>query len=459
MQLNSKKKSNYTEEGAKAKNITPKQQLKRSVLACMLWENNFYEDGESIVERIASLVPKVKPEDVKSLAIEARTAMKLRHVPLLLVSEMAKHNTHKYLVKETLVAVIQRADELAEFVAIYWKNGKTPLSAQVKKGLAEAFKKFDEYQLAKYSKKGKVISLRDVIRLVHPKPDSKEQEELWGRLLNQELKTPDTWEVALSTCEDKKSEWERLLTENKLGGLALLRNLRNFQRYDVNEGLVLDNIKSMKTDRILPFRFISAANYAPQWEQYLEEAMLKCLSSQDQIPGHTVILVDVSGSMGAPVSEKSDITRLDAACGVSMLLREICDKVDVFTFSMELAQVPGRRGFALKDAICNSQERSGTLLGTAIKSIYAPRDFEVKEMPFGTRTMRVNYKGQNLNPDRLIIITDEQSHDSVPDPEGKAYMINVASNKNGVGYGSYTHIDGWSEAVVNYIREMERGLA
>ncbi len=57
--------------------------------------------------------------------------------------------------------------------------------------------------------------------------------------------------------------------------------------------------------------------------------------------------------------------------------------------------------------------------------------------------------------DRLIVITDEQSHDSVPAPRGKGYVINVASNQNGVGYGPWTHIDGWSEAVVEYIAELE----
>ena len=34
-------------------------------------------------------------------------------------------------------------------------------------------------------------------------------------------------------------------------------------------------------------------------------------------------------------------------------------------------------------------------------------------------------------------------------------MINVASSRNGVGYGAWTHIDGRSEAVVDYIVELE----
>ena len=34
--------------------------------------------------------------------------------------------------------------------------------------------------------------------------------------------------------------------------------------------------------------------------------------------------------------------------------------------------------------------------------------------------------------------------------------VNVASYKNGVGYGKWTHIDGWSESVVEYIRTLEQ---
>jgi hypothetical protein len=58
--------------------------------------------------------------------------------------------------------------------------------------------------------------------------------------------------------------------------------------------------------------------------------------------------------------------------------------------------------------------------------------------------------------DRLIVITDEQVHDTVPAPLGKGYVLNVASYKHGVGYGKWTHVDGWSEAVVDYICELER---
>src|SRR6202161_722961 len=191
-----------THEGAPARSISTELQLRRSVLASLLWESQFYEDGVEIAGRIAELVPKVEAAKVAALAVEAREQMKLRHAPLLLVREMARHTTHRRLVAETLEHVIQRADELAEFVAIYWKDGRAPLSAQVKKGLAAAFPKFDEYQLAKYDRSGP-IKLRDVLFLCHARPRGQAQAEVWKKLVSGSLTTPDTWEVALSSGANK----------------------------------------------------------------------------------------------------------------------------------------------------------------------------------------------------------------------------------------------------------------
>lgn len=182
--------------------------------------------------------------------------------------------------------------------------------------------------------------MRDVLFLCHAKPKDQEQEALWKRLIENELKIPDTWEVSLSSGGDKKLHWERLLKENRLGALALLRNLRNFQQAEVDESLIEKALSEMRVERVLPFRFISAARYAPQLEPELEAAMLKCLSAQNKLQGHTALLVDVSGSMDQQLSAKSDISRLDAANGVAMLLREVCEKVSIFSFSMALKHIP-----------------------------------------------------------------------------------------------------------------------
>ena len=418
----------YTHEGAPAKAVSAEAQLRRSVMSCLLWEREFYENGQQIATRIAELCTQVPLETVAKIAIEAREVSKLRHVPLLLVREMARRGGK--LVAPTLARVIQRADELTEFLAIYWADGRVPLSAQIKKGLARAFTKFDAYQLAKYNRDG-AVKLRDVLFLTHAKPRDEKQEQVWKQLVDGTLPTPDTWEVELSASDDKRASWSRLLSENKLGGLALLRNLRNMQQAAVDEDLIRAALVGMNTSRILPFRFIAAARYAARFEPELEAAMFSSCTTLPKLIGKTILLVDHSGSMDASLSQKSDMTRFDAACGLAMVAREVCEHVQVFSFSYDTIEVPPRRGFALRDAIEASNRWAGTFLDLAVKYI------------------------NTLSYDRLIVITDEQSHGAVPDPIGRGYMINVASARNGVGYYSWTHLDGFSENIVRFIAHME----
>uniref|UniRef100_A0A6M3KFA9 Putative TROVE domain containing protein n=1 Tax=viral metagenome TaxID=1070528 RepID=A0A6M3KFA9_9ZZZZ len=446
--LNVPKPTIYTHEGAPAKQINPELQLRRSVMACLLWEKTFYEDGQDIAQRIAETIPKVKPQVVANIAVEAREKMKLRHVPLLIAREMARIESHKHLTADVLGRIIQRPDELTEFLAIYWKDGKQPLSARVKKGLATAFQKFDEYQLAKYDR-GDTIKLRDVLFLCHGKPKNgvvgytKEARRkgiplpdgdghlMFKKLVDGKLDVPDTWEVALSSGGDKKEHWERLLKENRLGALALLRNLRNMEQAKVDDRIVFSALETINVSRVLPFRFIAAARAVPQWEDRIEPAMMKALAGREKMTGKTILLVDRSGSMSDMLSAKSDMSRFDAGCALAILLREVCEHIMMFAFNHEIQLIPPRHGFALRDAF--EMPYNGTYLGLAIADLNNSYEY-----------------------DRLIVITDEQSHDKVPDPKGKGYMINVASYQNGVGYGAWTHIDGWSEAVIDYINTVEQ---
>jgi 60 kDa SS-A/Ro ribonucleoprotein len=209
--------------------------------------------------------------------------------------------------------------------------------------------------------------------------------------------------------------------------------LRNMQSAGVEKSSIENALRNMKVERVLPFRFVTAARYAPHLEPALEEAMLKCLAGQDVLKGKTLLLVDVSGSMDGRLSGKSEMTCIDAACGLAILAREICENTEIMTFSNSVVDVPTRRGFALRDAINKSQQHSGTYLGKAIEVV-----------------------NKNKTYDRIIVFTDEQSADRVPAPAAeKAYMVNVASYKNGVGYGAWRHIDGFSENILTYIHASE----
>ncbi|MGH6815689.1 MAG: TROVE domain-containing protein [Hyphomicrobiaceae bacterium] len=429
-----KRTGDRTYEGAPAvTDLTDEQRLRRSVLSCLLWEDEFYEDGETISTRIAALASKLDPEIVAKLAVEARSNMNLRHAPLLLLTVLAKTGAKREkLVANMVYEVIQRADELSELVAVYWRSGRRPLPAQFKKGLARAFDKFDTYQLAKYDRPGPV-RLRDVLFLVHAKPKAAEQAETWRKLAEKALDSPDTWEVALSAGADKRATFERLIREGKLGYLALLRNLRNMVEADVDAELVKQAILDRKgASRVLPFRFVAAARAAVAFDPELDRALQAAIASQPKLTGRTIVLVDVSGSMKVRLSKRSDLTRMDAAAAIGSVIN---GDVRMFSFSNEVKEVPARKGLAGIDAVVRSQLHGSTLLGQAVEHV------------------------NGLKHDRLIVITDEQSHDEVPDPVARrAYMINVASYRNGVGYRRWVHLDGFSEQVLRYIGEYERSL-
>ena len=444
--LNTKPQPIHTHEGAVAQRVNPEQQLRRSVCACLLWENTFYEEGVSIADRIEQEVKLAKPDVVAQLAIDAREQYKLRHVPLILAVSLARQGL---LEKDVLARIIQRPDELCEFLAIYWKDGKCSLAGQVKKGLASAFQKFDAYQLAKYNRPN-AIKLRDVLFLCHAKPKDGEQAGIWKKLVDGTLESPDTWEVNLSDGKDKKETWKRMLRENKLGALALLRNLRNMKDVKVEESLIFAGLESMRVDRVLPFRFIAAARYAPQWESQIERAMLRCLSLQDKLHGKTIFIVDVSGSMyGSEISNYSEMDRVNVACSLAILIREISENPVIYATAGNdykrvhaTKQVPARHGFALSDAIyqmCKPLGGGGIFLKQVCDFI----------------------KSKEESADRIIVITDEQDCDIDTSPLsadafGKYnYLINVASCRNGIGYGKWTHLDGFSESILKYIKEYE----
>lgn len=457
MKTNRPREKERTHGGAVAAHINPEQRLRRSVMACLLWEKEFYEDGESIAKRIAELVPQVDPAAVAAIAIEARNKMKLRHVPLFIVREMARHKEHKKHVRAVLANVIQRADEITELLALYWtsNNGKHTLPAQVKKGIADAFPKFDAYQLGKYDRDG-VVKLRDALRMCRPKPKDQAMAEMWAHLLNRTLPAPDTWEVSLSAGKDKRETWERLLSEEKLGYLALLRNLRNMVEADVDRKLIAGALAARKgAHNVLPFRFVAAAMACPKLEPEIDTAFLAHLGQKPKLPGKTVAIIDVSGSMyGGLVSGKSDMSRAHAACALAAILREVCEEPVIYatagsdwvrTHKTEI--VPARRGMALVDAIFKMCKPLGGG-GIFLKQVM---DYVIEKE-----------KGV---ADRVVVITDEQDCDhSAEGAPAKAkmfegarhYLINVASARNGIGYGKWTHFDGWSEAILDYISEYEK---
>lgn len=416
----------YTYEGGKASRITSLEELKRATMSCLLWENEFYEDGVSIAERISTLVKQVidngQYNDVIELLKKVKFDMRLRHCPLWMIVSIFKAG--QKVSKELIASILTRPDDMGELISLYNKDGKKPLPNQMKKGIALAFEKYDEYQLAKYNRNAN-YKLVDIANLCHPKVT-----DAIDKLVRGTLETPKTWEVLLSSVgsdvEKKKDAWLELIESNKLPDMALLKNIRGMLNVGISKKTIVERINTIQNGKLLPIDYIRAGQNNPTLESEIENKFLSTFT-KEKASGKTAILVDVSGSM--------DGDRLKYALALAMIGREMYENADIYSFSNETILVPNRRGFGLADAIDKSQRHSGTYMWKSVKNI--------------------SKKGY----DRIIVVTDEQTMDA---PENKLtdrmYVINVASYARGVGYTygtNITHINGFSDKVFDYILEIE----
>ena len=425
---------------AKQENV---QLLRRAVMTSLLWENLAYESGDANANNIATLVAHTNPRAVADIAIEARRDQKLRHVPLYLAVQMAKHPTHRHLVEEVLENVITRADQITDFLALYWEKGKCPLAAGVKRGLAKAFNRFGPYALAKYNRDAP-IKLRDAMFMVHPTPKDDAQAAVFKKLADNTLEAPETWEVMLSIGQDKKATFTKLIEEEKLGSLAFLRNLRNMKEAGVQYNTLKKGFDGLARQALLPLNFYGAYVNNPEFGREIEDAMFKTYANVAKLPGHTVYIVDVSGSMDAPVSAKSKYRRREVAAALASFAAETSERITVYATGTTHKRIDPVRGFGLAKAIEDAQYYCGG------GGIYTKRVLEF---------VKADLKGEV--PDRIIVFSDSQDCETgggKPQPFGKNnYIVDISSHKHGINYkGIWTaEISGWSENLLTYIRALE----
>lgn len=448
--------------------------LRRIVMTCLLWEDAAYIKGADVVKNISKLVPRIDPAVVRDIAIEAKFDQKLRHVPLYIAVEMVKHDKSRPYVADLLHAIITRPDDITEVLALYYDGKKKPLANQIKKGIARAFGKFDEYQLAKWNREGKTFTLKDAAFLTHPSPDtiqesiveenpvnrkgykrgqvSRHSSYLVTKLIEDRLETPDTWEVALSAGKDKKATWERLIMDKKIGATAFLKNLRNMQDAKVSEDALLFGFENLNTRWLLPLDYFKAAKYAPKYVQDIEKMMLRSLAVKDKLPGRTIFIVDVSGSMNAVVSANSNFRRLDVASAMAVMANEMCERCYIWAtagydgrYQHRTELVPSYRGFALAKQL--SYDMYNSLGGGGI---------------FTRQCLEHIRKETTEDIDRIIIFSDSQDCDRynmrTPAPFAKYnYIVDVSPHRYGVNYdGIWTaEVSGWSEHFLKFIYALE----
>lgn len=442
--------------GGKAISMNPQMELIHAVLTTFL-EDKFYESGSERMERIAKLVEANDPVFVANLAVIARKEFNLRSVSHLLLATLSKVHKGDSLVKDAIVEAALRPDDLMEIVALCG----TPLPKQVKRGVRNALLKFDRYQLAKYKGEGKSVSLVDLFNLTHPKAKhaNKEQKKAWKDLIAGKLPSFDTWETEISNAKNdsvRRKLWESLVKENKLGYMALLRNLNNLIKHSVSEKVMdiackkLTDKEEVKKSKQLPFRFVTAYENVAGERKFMDaiaEAMDIAVSNVPVLKGNTLIAVDSSGSMNGDPMQKASI------------------------FAAALAKSNPYAHIILYDTavkVLSSYNSKTPVIDLA--------QFIKKEaMGGGTETSLVfKYAiDRGIKYDRIIILSDNESwHESFGrtsvqswyrtyvkegnDPYVYAIDIQGYGTKDIEG-GKVFHLTGWSERLLDFIGKVEEG--
>ncbi|RYZ56206.1 MAG: TROVE domain-containing protein [Sphingobacteriales bacterium] len=350
--------TNY--EAAPAYRHAPEMELYAAVVTASL-NDQFYESNDQRLLRIRALIIKNDPVFVAKLAVYAREEMYLRSIPLVLAVELTKLHQGDGLVGRLVGRVVQRADEITELLAYYaLANNRREhkklnrLSKQLQKGLNLSFNRFDEYQFAKYNRKTDV-SLKDALFMVHPRAKDAAQQAIFDKIVRNELKSPYTWETALSALGQQRfstakeeeaavcAKWEELIDNGRLGYMALLRNLRNILNAGTSKAHIekvcaaITDEQAVLRSRQLPFRYLAAYRelkqvmngYAGLVQDAIEEALKTSVHNMKGFDEQTklVIACDVSGSMQQRVSAKSAIKYYDIGLLLGMLLQFKCDHV------------------------------------------------------------------------------------------------------------------------------------
>jgi len=496
MRFNNKKvATNVTKNymGSLAYNLPDKAKLLNLVGTCMINEVKYYGDIGEVEQEILDLCRKIGSEYILQLANYARNELYLRSVSIYLLA-IASHvvSTKKY-VRKYAPLIIRRADEINEVVAAYINLFGKPIPNCLKKGIADSFTNFDEYQFKKYSNSHREITLKDVILLTHPAAYNKKATHIVKKILDDELSTSYTWESVLSIKGNTGDVWDELIRSHKLGYMATIRNLRNMVQAGATEiDSVVDfitNDKAIMKSRQLPFRFLSAyeslghstsqikfesdVSATNKLRDALNVAITK--STELNIPkisGKTIILCDNSGSArgdyggSSKISVKSVRTMADIGNLLGLLLWYSSENAYFAVFGDQLIEVNLDR----KKGILENFEKvdnAGELVGAATEQ--------------GVFTCFENMIRDSTFADRIIVCSDLQigngenneygdgtsSCESVPEllkeyrkkvnPDIMYYSVcfNGYGNDIVVGDGKVL-ISGWSDNILKFIQETEK---
>jgi 60 kDa SS-A/Ro ribonucleoprotein len=440
-----------------------------------LLEDTYYEEDVEQLRKLAARFERAaeaEPEYPLRLAAYARQELYLRQVPQVLLVLSANHEATKGHVRAYAPAVIRRADELCTSVAVQLELFGKPLPSPLKKGVADAFHEFDRYQLSKYRNERREVSLVDVMNLVHPRPETPEEEEVFERLALgdlddhpevEPLEPPETWEVVISERGNTADAWREVLP--RMGIFAKIRNLRNMLDVGLDGEEMLDeeDLAAARESKVYPFRFyqayravVEAGIVDDHVEAWLSDAVDATAENVPEALADTFVAVDLSGSMSARLSDRSTMTYREISAFFGAVLARQGADVGAFASTFERVHL---------------HQETPTL--SAVEKLRAAR---VGGATNGWKVLDALAEAGDAY-DRVVLLTDMQLWDSTRGgertltgafdryrgevaPDARLYEVDLSSYGHLAtpeGYDAVYRVSGWNDRIVDFVVHAEAG--
>lgn len=415
--------------GHVAYSMKDKEKLVTQVLTSFFNEQKFYGDNSKEIKETIKRVIQSDSEFVAKLAVFARREFNMRSVSHILTAFLAHEVDGKPFVRDVVRGVCVRGDDATEIMACYLSEFGKPIPNALKRGMNDVIRGFDGYTLAKYKGDGNAVKMRDLLCICHPTPKDADQSALWKSCLEGTLEPPVTWETQLSANGNNRETWEKLIESGKVGYMALLRNLRNIIKANPRNiedvWSVIENQERVRKSKQLPFRFLAAYESISDIAgsrafDALENAVDVAVENIGKLPGTTVIAVDTSGSMGNPVSAKSEIRCYEIGMMLGLLANKICENSIFYTFDTQIVKQSVSKRNGILFTVTHSRGAGG---GTNMS------------LPFQRMI------DEKIKADRIIVISDNECN------SGRSLYTNKTVQSLADQYRNITHNDIWVHAI------------
>lgn len=295
-------------------------------------DNAFYESADTQQARFIELtnlvIDKYGAEFAGKCAMFTRNDLGQRSTAQLVAAMLNGQSFERK--RDFYKAFCHRPDDMSEiFAAVDMLGGKR--SHAMIRGFADYMSGLSEYSVMKYQMKGKRYNMYDLINIIHPKNGNGVIDDY----MNGKLEAADTWEVNISTGQDN---WKNMVEGNRLGYLALIRNLNNILDEDVDDEWVKRNLVdqlinevSIKKSLVFPYQIYTAyRNLKVQSFAVitaLDTAFRIACGNMPKMDGNSVIMLDVSGSMDDRYGDKSSLTikEVGACYAAALYINGNCD--------------------------------------------------------------------------------------------------------------------------------------